>query len=360
MMQKISTILSIILSFLLVALVHFGWLYYHDESDPASRRVEIRVRPGATLNEVQSMLTDEGVLGRPEVFRWAAFMLGKEKKIHAGRYLFVQGESVSSILNKLAGGEVDYTRVVIPEGLMIKEIAGILQERIEIDSTGFMELTEDAALMTELGIQAPSMEGYLFPDTYLFSWPLTPRGVVERMVHRYYEIFDERVLELADSLGLTRHEVVTLASIIQAEAVFNSEMPRISAVYHNRLNRGWRLEADPTVAYALGGVRRRLWYKDLRIDSPYNTYRVRGLPPGPICSPGRAAIMAAVLPLAGCEDLYFIADGSGRHVFNKTLREHLIDKERIRDGGAPWADALEKGTDDSGKEEDGVKEMIAE
>ena len=125
-------------------------------------------------------------------------------------------------------------------------------------------------------------------------------------------------------------------------------MPRISAVYHNRLVGGMRLEADPTVAYALGGVRRRLWYKDLRVSSPYNTYRVPGLPPGPICSPGRAALEAAVTPLFGSRDLYFVADGSGRHLFSRSLREHLINKERARDGEQPWMkdflDGSEAGT----------------
>jgi UPF0755 protein len=209
--------------------------------------------------------------------------------------------------------------------------------------------------MSEVGIQAESLEGFLFPDTYLFMWPLNPQVVVRRMIHRFNEVFDERMRQRVDSLGFSKKEIVTLASIIQAEAVFESEMPHISAVYHNRLLKGWRLEADPTVAYALGGVRRRLWHKDLRIDSPYNTYRVRGLPPGPICSPGRAALIAAAWPLEGCRDLYFVADGNGRHLFNRTLREHLIDIERVRDGGVPWV-----GGPESRNNADEIREVTAE
>lgn len=327
---------------LVLVFVHFTGLYYEDTSDSASRRVEIRVLPGATLKDVQKQLVETGVIRRPELFRWAAYLTRKERKIQAGRYLFMRGESVAAVLGKLASGAVDYTRVVIPEGLMLPEIAAILRADAEIDSTVFMELAGNDSVLAHHGIQAPSLEGYLFPDTYLLSWPLTPEDVIERMVHRFREVYDDDVRALADSVGLSENESVTLASIIQAEAVYDLEMPRISAVYHNRLERGWRLEADPTVAYALGGVRRRLYYKDLRAVSPYNTYRVRGLPPGPICSPGRAAILAAVHPLEGSRDLYFVADGTGRHYFSKTLREHLIAKERVADGGVPWIDEVEE------------------
>jgi UPF0755 protein len=345
--SKTSIIISFILTMLVLAFVHVAGLYYEDSSDPASRRVEIRVSPGTTLKQVRMQLTETGVLRRPTLFRWAAYILRKERKIQAGRYLFMRGESVAAILDKLATGAVDYTRVVIPEGLMLTEVASILRTETEVDSTVFMELVYSDSVLARHGIEAPSLEGYLFPDTYLFSWPLTPAGVLDRMVHRFREVFTDEIAERADTLGLSENEVMTLASIIQAEAVYDSEMPHISAVYHNRLGRGWRLEADPTVAYALGGVRRRLYYKDLRVVSPYNTYRVRGLPPGPICGSGRAAILAAVDPLEDSTDLYFVADGTGRHHFSKTLREHLIAKERVRDGGVPWVDEV-KDTDTSG------------
>ncbi|MCK4236774.1 MAG: endolytic transglycosylase MltG, partial [Candidatus Krumholzibacteria bacterium] len=241
-MQKVSTVLAIVLSFLIIALMHFGWLYYMEEGGPAARRVEVRVPPGATLHDVQSVLVELGLLKRPGIFRWAAYLSGSEKGIKTGRYLFRPGESVSKILSKLARGEVDYIRIAIPEGLMLKEISGLLQEKAEIDSIRFVELARDAAFVGEMGIEAPSLEGYLFPDTYLFNWPLTARDVAERIVHRFNEVFGDSMRARADTLGLSVNEVVTLASIIQAEAVFDSEMPRISAVYHNRLRRRWRLE----------------------------------------------------------------------------------------------------------------------
>lgn len=340
-MPRASVVISVVLTAIVLVSVHIAGLYYEDSSNPASRRVEIKVLPGATLNNVRMQLVETGVIARSGLFRWAAYLTRKECKIQAGRYLFMRGESIAAVLDKLASGAVDYTRVIIPEGLMVMEIAAVLRMEAEIDSVAFMTLAHDDSVLARFGIEAPSLEGYLFPDTYLFSWPLTPANAIERMVHRFREVYDDGMRALADSVGLGENEVVALASIIQAEAVYDSEMPRISAVYHNRLGRGWRLEADPTVAYALGGVRRRLYYKDLRAASPYNTYRVRGLPPGPICSPGRAAILAAVQPLAGSEDFYFVADGTGRHYFSKTLREHLIAKERVRDGGVPWIDEVE-------------------
>jgi UPF0755 protein len=357
MKQKITTIIAVILSVFLIGLVHFEYLYYKQDGDPASRRIEIKVQPGATLHQVQAMLVAEGLLDRPEVFRWAAFVTRKEKKIQSGRYLFRHGESVATILNRLAKGEVSFSRVVIPEGFMLTEIAGVLQKGIEIDSTEFMAMAVDTAHLRELGIDAPSLEGYIFPDTYLFSWPLTVRDVTFRMVHRFNEVFSDSLHAMADSLGFTVNEVVTLASVIQAEAVYNSEMPRISAVYHNRLRKGWRLEADPTVAYALGGVRRRLWYKDLRVKSPYNTYRVFGLPPGAICSPGGAALEAAVYPLADCEDLYFVAAGNGRHVFNKTLEDHIKAKYRIRYGNQPVVNSSEESESEQGASEEAFSEQ---
>ena len=331
--QKVSVFVSIVLSFIVLFLMHFGWLYYEQVGNPDSRRIEVKVAPGATLNEVRVMLVEKGLLDHPDVFRWAAWLFRREDDIQAGRYLFRYGESVSTVLGKLTRGEVEYARIAVPEGLMLTEIASLLQEKAEVDSAAFHQAATDSAFIAGLGIDAPTLEGYLFPDTYLFDWPLTPRAAAARMVHRFCEVYKMHVRSLADSSGFSLNQVVTLASIIQAEAVYFSEMPHISAVYHNRLERAWRLEADPTVAYALGGVRRRLWYKDLRVKSPYNTYRVRGLPPGPINSPGKAALISAVQPLVECSDLYFVANGSGRHIFSKTLKEHLRAKEQVRNGG---------------------------
>ncbi len=320
---------------LFLAALHFSTLYYKDGGDLDSPRIEVKVAPGMTFRQVQDDLVEKGIVTNPQLFRWAALLTRRENDIQTGRYLFRYGESVSCILRRLTHGEVEYTRVVVPEGFYMKEIASLLQEKAVVDSVAFMETATDSQFVTDLGILEPTLEGYLFPDTYLFNWPISPEEVARRMVYRFREIYGMYIAKDADSIGMHRTHVVTLASIIQAEAVYDSEMPRISDVYHNRLRAGMRLEADPTVAYALGGLRRRLWLKDLKVKSPYNTYRVKGLPPGAICSPGRSALEAAVNPLTGSNKYYFVADGTGRHYFSRTYNEHLQAKRRIKYGSVP-------------------------
>jgi len=186
-------------------------------------------------------------------------------------------------------------------------------------------------------VEAPSLEGYLFPDTYLVPYGARARDAVDMMLSRMDRVFGDSLFARAAQQGMTPNQVLTLASIVEAEARVPDERPRVAAVYRNRLRRGMRLEADPTVAYAMGGYRGRLLYADLEVDSPYNTYRKAGLPPGPICSPGEAAIHAALYPAPDTSSLYFVARGDGSHIFTRTLREHLaavksVRAERARNG----------------------------
>ena len=307
--------------------MYVGVLYYGERIDARSPRVEIKVVPGAYLRDVQDMLVKGGVLTHPRLFRWVAVVTGKDRKVQAGRYVFLRGMSISRMLHKLSQAEFEVTRLTIPEGLMLREIATVVQRQVEIDPTQFYETVCDEDFIRQLGISAPTLEGYLFPDTYLLSWPMSSRELAKLMVERFREVYDKEIARYASGVGLSTTEIVTLASIIQAEAQDESEMNRISAVYQNRMRQGLRLEADPTVAYALGGARRALHYSDLKVGSPYNTYRNKGLPPGPICSPGLASLLAAVRPLEGCDDLYFVAAGDGTHLFSKTHDEHMKAKK---------------------------------
>ncbi len=333
--RHISITIAMIATALFLVALHFSTLYYKDGGDLDSPRLEIKVAPGMTFKQVQADLVEKGIITNPDLFRWSAYLTSREDDIKTGRYLFRYGESISCILRKLTHGEVEYTRVAVPEGLYMTEVASLLQKKAVVDSMEFMETATDSQFVTSLGILEPSLEGYLFPDTYLFNWPISSEEVARRMVYRFREIYDMYVAQDADSIGMHKSHVVTLASIVQAEAVYDSEMPRIAAVYHNRLRSGMRLEADPTVAYALGGVRRRLWLKDLRVKSPYNTYRNKGLPPGAICNPGQAALEAAVNPLKKSSEYYFVADGTGRHHFSRTYDQHLQAKHRIKYGPVP-------------------------
>ena len=329
-MKNYRVVLIIAVSLLILFSIYISLLYYGMST--SGRSVLVRVSPGDSFTDIKRQLESKGLLDHPAVFRWAAYLMGKEGKIKVGEYRFDGSESISSILAILTSGEVDYRKLVIPEGLMLTEIASITALKTGIDSVRFVQLASDGGLIDSLGFRGETLEGYLFPDTYLATWPFTPRGLILQMVRRFSDVYALEAADAADSAGMSRREVVTLASIIQAEAGHDDEMRKISAVYHNRLNKGMRLEADPTVAYALGGIRRKLWYKDLRVDSPYNTYRYRGLPPGPICSPGSKALSAAVRPEPGFEAYYFVADGSGGHIFSRTLRQHNRAKREVKNG----------------------------
>jgi UPF0755 protein len=301
--------------------------------DPAGAPpVRIDVTSGSTLKTVAAELHDNGVIRHQGIFERFAVLAGFDRQIRAGEYEFVAGESYRDILTRLRRGDILQLRITIPEGRTNLEISKIFKRRMGIDPDTFLALTFDDSLITRWNIEAPSLEGYLFPDTYTFPTKYTARQVIETMLGRFFTVWTPEHEERARAVGMTRGEILTLASIVEGEALLDSETRRISAVYHNRLERSMRLQADPTVAYALGGVRRRLYYKDLRVDSPYNTYRNTGLPPGPICNPGRVAIEAALYPIEGTGELYFVAarDGSGRHIFTRTLRDHINAKNRAK------------------------------
>ena len=234
------------------------------------------------------------------------------------------------ILRVLVEGRTRRLFVTIPEGWLLARILPRLAEALRVPESELVAAASDPALARSLGIPAQGLEGYLFPETYAFEYGMPVRDALVHMARMCLDRFDENRRQRAAELGLSLHEVLTLASIVQAEAARVEEMPRIAAVYHNRLRQHRRLEADPTAAYAGGRTGQRLLERDLLVESPYNTYRHAGLPPGPICSPGLASIDAVLHPLAGCEDLYFVARGDGTHIFSRTLAAHNRAREMIR------------------------------
>jgi len=312
---------------LFVVLSQAHWFLSTREIDS---RILVEVPEGASLREIASLLSEAGITRDPDKFVLAARGLRFTGKLQAGSYEFGPVFSELEVLMAIRYGEVAGRHLTIPEGYRASQIAVLLESVLAIDATEFMDLVHDPEMITSLGLTAPSLEGYLHPDTYRMRLTTTAREAIEMMVAQTRRVFDERMSARAETLEMSLHEVVTLASIIEAEAMFDSERPRISAVYHNRLESGWRLEADPTVRYATGNYRRKLYYTDLDEDSPYNTYRRSGLPPGPICNPGRASIEAAVFPLPGNEDFFFVANGDGTHTFSRTFQEHVKARERIR------------------------------
>jgi UPF0755 protein len=208
------------------------------------------------------------------------------------------------------------------------KIAAILAHELEIDSCVILNLVRDPTFIDQLEVVAETLEGYLFPETYFFTFGVDEKQVITAMVQQFYRQIPDSVLEGENTLGYTLNEMLVLASIIEGEAMLASEMDTISSVYHNRLARHIPLQADPTIQFIIKSPPRRLLNRDLKIDSPYNTYKYAGLPPGPINNPGKDAIMAAIYP-AQTQYLYFVANGDGSHSFSVTLAEHLRAKKKL-------------------------------
>ncbi|HEX5132501.1 MAG TPA: endolytic transglycosylase MltG [Candidatus Krumholzibacteria bacterium] len=288
---------------------------------PAGERVRITVGPGEGFKSVMHDLTAAHLVKRAWTFEFFTRVQGHDRHIKRGTYEFTVGSPPVDVLRALVHGDILAVRVTVPEGFTSWQIAGAFRS-VGVDSLDMLAAIHDPELLAALRVPVSSLEGYLFPDTYLVPYGSSAQDVVGQMLHRLSAEWTPGFARRANELNLSRHQVLTLASIVEAEAQVAEERPKVSAVYHNRLARGMRLEADPTVAYAMGGFRGRLYYKDLDIDSPYNTYRHAGLPPGPICSPGGSALHATLYPDPGERALYFVARGDGRHVFSETLREH--------------------------------------
>jgi UPF0755 protein len=291
---------------------------------------EVLIPRGAGVETIAGILKADGLVESPTLFVLAARVLGHDRKLKAGRYTIPVGASIYRILRQLSSGMGKNDMVTIPEGLRSEEIAHILATQSKIDPSRFLALARDSSFATSLGVPSDRLEGYLYPDTYPFYPLLTPEEVARVMVGRALRVFEEELASPGAKQGLTMHQLVTLASMVEAEAVMPSERPRIAAVFYNRLKMGMMLQSDPTVMYALGIYRNRVFYSDLNVKSPYNTYRNKGLPPGPICSPGRAAFHAVLFPLADTTEIYFVARGDGTHIFSHSWEEHLAAIAHVR------------------------------
>jgi UPF0755 protein len=280
---------------------------------------------------VADTLAAHGVIGWPRLFELYVRVKGADSQVKAGTYDLPRGAGWSRSLDALVVGRVVTVAVTIPEGWTISQIAGRIAPIAEIPEDSVAQRLLDPALAESLKVPGPNLEGYLFPETYRFAQAVPAETIAAELVGRYREIWTPERLAALDSLGMNEREIVTLASIIQSEARWEDEMPLISAVFHNRLRRPMRLQADPTVQYALESRQSRLLFShiDSVADNPYNTYTHDGLPPGPIGSPGLSAIDAALKP-ASVHYLYFVAGDDGRHEFSRTLREHNRAIQRLR------------------------------
>lgn len=295
---------------------------------PSPEQVRVTIPRGATLAGVAESLRARGVIDSPGLFAFYATLSGRARAIQAGTYDLPRPASHRRLLELLMAGRPPVTRLVIPEGLMLQEIVTQIERQLPLPRDSILAAVRDSALRARFDVPAPTLEGYLYPSTYLVRTDADARTVVQQMAAEFAGRWQPEWTRRLDTLGMTRHELVTLASIIEGEVRHDRDRRFVSSVYHNRLRRGMRLQADPTVIYALGR-RRRLFEKDYQTPSRYNTYRIDGLPPGPIGSPAVGSIEAALYP-ARTDFLYFVARPDGQHVFSRTLREHLETVREVR------------------------------
>ena len=288
---------------------------------------EVEIRQGATVKQIGQQLYRKRLIHNPYLLQFFAHFNGSSRRLKAGIHPFNGQMTTWEVLLELERPRDVTQNVTVLEGLEKKQVAAILAEKLNLDKKKLLLLINSPTFCKTLSIKAIDLEGYLFPETYNFPTTASEQQVLRRMVEHCHAVFDERLQRRARELEMSIQEVITLASIIEGETSWDSERDTIAAVYHNRLKKGMRLQADPTVQYALPGEPRRLFYKDYSYDSPYNTYRHGGLPPGPINSPGRASIEAALFP-ADVDYLYFVATGEGGHIFTRTLQEHAAAKKR--------------------------------
>jgi UPF0755 protein len=290
-------------------------------ASPIRREVVVEVVDGANLTMVAHQLSDIGVITHPAYFVLLGRVMGAQRAIQAGEYALQTTMRPTEVLHKLTSGAVVTTAVTIPEGFTMREIAAQLEAQGLMSAQDFLAAAADPAIRAEAGIDAPSLEGYLFPSTYYVARRTTPAELVRRMVHQFEESTRALDWSLAAGLHLSRHKVVTLASIVEKETSRDDERPLVASVFYNRLKRRMPLQSDPTVIYALPDFNGNLRRSDLNVKSPYNTYRVTGLPPGPIANPGLASLEAALHP-APVHYLYFVSKNDGTHHFSSTLVEH--------------------------------------
>ena len=283
----------------------------------------ITIPKDSTVSSVSKIL-EKNLCINSTLFKIAMKITMNEKNIKYGRYDLKSVSNVRGLINLLTSIKKDRIKTTIPEGFTMSDIAIRFEKNMHIDVEEFISLCYNQEFISSLGVDNTSnLEGYLFPDTYIFLKSYTERDIIAIMVKQFLFNYNEYINK--DTIDLNRNEIITLASIIQGEAMYDDEMVLISSVYHNRLNKNMLLQADPTIQYILPETKKRILVKHTKIKNPYNTYLYKGLPPGPINNPGLSAIKAAAYP-SKTPYLYFVADNKGRHIFNKTFKGHLKAK----------------------------------
>lgn len=311
-----------IAAFLVFFLLHFAFLaknYRNSNEDPV-----VKIVKGDNLRTAASKLEENSVVFNKYMFIALGRILGYQDNLIPGEYKFSNGLTYLNVLNTVTDPSViRYMTLTIPEGLNIKQIGRLLQRQAGLDSARFVEEAKNDSLIKLLGLGAGSLEGYLFPDTYQFSFGglNREREVIQVLASAFRKKITPEIRLKMEEKDISLTELITMASIIEGETRYEPEKKIIAGVYYNRIKKGMRLEADPTVQYGLPEPKKRLMYSDLKYPSPYNTYLIKGLPPGPINNPGMSSILAALEP-AEHKYLYFVAKGDGSHRYAENYEEH--------------------------------------
>ncbi|MEJ2184003.1 MAG: endolytic transglycosylase MltG [Nitrospirota bacterium] len=308
-----------------LALVGLAALYgYMQMARPLAHDApqEVEIVQGMNFREAVGLLKTEGLIRNPKLFTALGELTGLDKRLIPGRYVFPRHSSPWTVFRTLGKAEPVPWEITIFEGEGLHEIRRKLADEGLVSEEDFDRLATDKGFLSSLGVEGPSLEGYLFPDTYRLHKGLPAEEILGMMVRRLREKFDQPLRRRARAMGMTELEVLTLASIIEREAMADGERYIISGVYHNRLERGMPLQADPTAIYGVRPLSEGVTREDLKNKTPYNTYTFKGLPPGPIASPGLESIKAALYP-AKVPYLYFVSNGDGTHTFSATMEEHL-------------------------------------
>ncbi len=321
-----------------VLLVFSTWLAFEIYIPPKSepREIFFEVEKGKGAEFIARALKEKGVIAKVWPFLLGYKLFYSPQSLKAGEYSFSLPLSIKEVLKMLTEGQIHLHPLTIPEGLTGLETSELLQSLDIAQEEDTLEAFSRTEVLSSWDEEAQNLEGYLFPETYFFPKGTPAQEIISTMVSHFKEVFGEEWKRKAQEMELSIREVVILASLIEKETSLAEEKELVSAVFHNRLELGMKLDCDPTIIYALkqeGRFTGRLRYKDLKLDTPYNTYLYRGLPPSPICNPGRTSLQAALYP-ADEDFLYFVSKNDGSHHFSRTFKEHqravLIYQKRRR------------------------------
>ena len=331
-MNKLSNFITIFsyFKFFILTIFFFYLIIIIWPQNNLKKEISFHIPPGSSLYQVSKILEKNKIVKNENFFILAVRLMGYEKKLQAGKFNLQKDVNNFQLIKKLVYGNESLVKITVLEGWTLTQISKEIEKKIGIKQMDFLELSRHPQFLKKLGITAKSPEGYLFPETYFFSDRVSPEKIIERMVFQFRKNFSSDLKQKMQQMGFNEVEVITLASIIEGEAIFDIERSKVSSVYHNRLERGMKLQADPTIQYIIEGPPRRLLNKDLKIESPYNTYLNYGLPPGPINNPGLQSIKAALFPME-TNFYYFVAKGDGYHTFTKTEEEHRVAKEKFQE-----------------------------